>query len=474
MILPLVAAYILFAWINAYYNEQKVEEYFATTMELQHIKKVLGQAKLYHPESDKSPIKQLESKELSISLYNADGLIIYATNPAFSFSLGKENLYKNLYSFEQGYASFTYKEPVFYEQQLIGFYYVEMSRQEWRSNVVGRSLFVFSAFFVLFLLIYFTVVRLVNQKLNVRLSDLMSDMTAFANGKPITEKTTKNDEIGTLKKHFYRMSEQINEAQAVIQKEQQDKEFMIATISHDLKTPLTSIKAYAESLHQEQGLSNRERREYREVIVQKADFLKQMLDDLMTYTVLQSTSYELEFVYVDGSEFFDMLVSGYEPLCKEKQIDLYTRANVTGTFKVNPKQMMRVADNLMSNAINYSNIGSCIWIAVVEDSSMLHFLFDFVDKDQLDVENYIYLIVQNEGEGISEAHIQKVFDPMYQADQARSKKGEHGTGLGLSITKRIMEKHGGNIEIHSVESIGVTVICSIPKLKSGEIDDYEE
>ena len=77
---------------------------------------------------------------------------------------------------------------------------------------------------------------------------------------------------------------------------------MIASISHDLKTPLTAIQAYAESL-QNKGLSEQQVAEYQQVIVTKADRMKHMLEDLMMFTLLQSTNYTLELIAVDGEEF---------------------------------------------------------------------------------------------------------------------------------------------------------------------------
>ncbi|RKJ23643.1 sensor histidine kinase, partial [Butyricicoccus sp. 1XD8-22] len=140
------------------------------------------------------------------------------------------------------------------------------------------------------------------------------------------------------------------------EKEQREKEYMIATISHDLKTPLTSISAYAESLFSERELTIKERDEYRQIIMEKAQYMKQMIDDLLMYTLLQSPSYEMEFVEVEGNEFFDMLVSDYEPLCRKKKIRLNVSSNVIGNYQVNPKQLMRVCDNLMSNAISHTPI----------------------------------------------------------------------------------------------------------------------
>ena len=307
---------------------------------------------------------------------------------------------------------------------------------------------------------------MVNRKLNVRLIGLKDEMTAFARGEEIAETRANNDEIGELKQHFYAMRNQINAAREVIEKEQQVKEYMIATISHDLKTPLTSIRAYAESLDVNENLTFQEQSEYRKVIVEKSKFMRQMLDDLLTYTLLQSPTYELEFVQVEGDEFFDMLVSDYGPLCEEKGVALHESSEVTGMYEVNPKQMMRVADNLMSNAIQHANIGGEIWISASTDTEApLNWLFDFVKKTyEFNCIRYVYFIVQNDGKGITQNKIKQVFDPLYQADEARNKSDSRGTGLGLSITQQIIEKHGGEIQIFSEEEIGTCVICRLPKI----------
>lgn len=472
MILPLIAAYLLFAWIQSYNNDQKFEEYIDTSNQLENIKAVLDNPIFYDPKVEKTEIEQLASEELSIVLYNQDGLVVYSSNPIFTSphsGLGKENLYKDLYHLNQGYRSYNYKQPVFQGNELVGFFHVVLARDEWVEGVNDRSLLMFGLFIGLFLLIYITIIRLVNRKLNRRLAGLMDEMTAFASGQVDQKTEIINDEIGELQNHFYGMRKQINAARKVIEQEQSQKEYMIATISHDLKTPLTSIKAYAESLENEHGLTDLEQAEYRQVIIDKSNFMRQMLDDLLTYTLLQSSTYEMEFVQVDGGEFFDMLVSDYEALCKQKSIQLTKGSNVRGTYEVNPKQMMRVADNLMSNAIQHTSIGGNIWITATSSSKNIpDWLFGFVKKEAtFHYEENMYFIVQNEGKGIAEGNIKQVFDPLYQTDQARSKQDDHGTGLGLSITKQIIEKHGGTVQILSVEDIGTCVICKLPKIKTG-------
>lgn len=473
MTLPLVAAYVLFAWISSYNNELQFEEFIDTSIDMQEIITVLDDPAIYHPKVAKEKIDPHVSTQQSVTLYNERGLIIYTSNPGMNSGLnllGKVQLYEGLYKLEQGFSTNKYKQPVFDDQTLIGFFQIELARGEWTAGVVERSWLMLGIFVIFFGLIYFLIARLVNRKLNHRLTELMGEMTSFAQGITVDETEANNDEIGQLKQHFYAMRKQINLAQEAIKKEQQEKEYMVATISHDLKTPLTSIKAYAEAIDNGHELTTTEQSEYRKVILDKADFMKQMLDDLLTYTLLQSPAYEMDLVPVEGAEFFDMLISDYEGLCKGKNITLHAISNVTGTYQVNPKQMMRVADNLMSNAIQYTTYGGVISLVAISDlRSIDNLLFAYVKESiPFDFNNYVYLIVQNEGEGITESKLTEIFDPLYQVDEARSKQDDHGTGLGLSITKQIMEKHGGDVEVISRENVGTTVICRLPKDKERE------
>lgn len=192
--------------------------------------------------------------------------------------------------------------------------------------------------------------------------------------------------------------------------------------------------------------------------------MKHMLEDLLMFTLLQSTSYELELVDVDGEEFFEMALSDYEPLCEEQGFTLEVFCDVDGLYAVHPKQLQRVIDNLLSNAWRYGEIGTSIGLAAVKAGSVPEWGFDFL-KPALTKQEGMYMIVQNSGQGLPQKDIVKLFEPMYQADHARSKAGERGTGLGLNITKQIIEKHGGTVELLSSENIGTAVVCWLPPNK---------
>lgn len=465
MTLPLVAVYFLYAWVTSYHDEKQVEEYFQVYETIHHITPHLESPELYEARTEKNEMDELQTNGITISLYNRDGILLYGEETEIYHTVPKDILFQNLYELNQELRFFTYKQPVFQNGDLIGLYEIKVPREELMENIIRRGWIVTTVFITSFILIYAIMAFILHRRLDKRLQELMSEMSAFASGTVKSETATGKDEIGELKQHFYAMRKQILAAQEVIQMEQQAKEYMVATISHDLKTPLTSIKAYAESLDTAENLTEEDRRLYRQVIIEKADFMKQMIDDLITHTLLQKQDYELALVPVDGAEFFDMLVSGYEPLCAEKQIQLIIQSNVIGMYAVHPEQLVRVVDNVMTNAIRHAKMSGRVWLAAQsKQMDETEWLFDAVtDNFTFDYDHYAYIIVQNEGAGIKEENMRYLFDPLYQVDKARSKKADHGTGLGLAITKQIIEKHGGDVYAFSDELHGTCFICSIPK-----------
>ncbi|QTD39494.1 HAMP domain-containing sensor histidine kinase [Sporosarcina sp. Te-1] len=470
MLLPLGAAYGLFAWINSYHHDRHVTEYMDSRVELNAVQSLLTDPSLYRPDADWSKVEELATDQLSITLYTHSGFMLYSSNPiklASASFTEKDKLYKDFYNLRQTFNRYTYKEPVFSGTAIAGIYEIEWIRDEWVTGVEERTWFVTGIFAAFFILLFGIVTLLVNRKLNKPLYLLMGQMDSFAKGRPVQSMAKRKDEIGELAESFETMRKELDMAKRKLAAEQQQREFMIASISHDLKTPLTSIRAYAEAL-QAGSSTVRDQQEYHDIIIAKSNYMRQMLDDLLMYTLLQSSTYEMELVPVDGEEFFEMLVSGYETLCDEKQIDLSVMCDVIGEYTVNSKQLTRVVDNLMSNAIAHTEPGGTIGLAAVQTGKIPDWCFDFV-KLALGKKEGMFLIVQNMGTGLAEEEMEHVFNPLYQADQARTKAGERGTGLGLSITKQIIEKHNGTVQMVSVRDIGTAVICWLPQRKGEEV-----
>lgn len=455
MLVPLMAGYILFAWISDYSKERAVADRLETMLELQNVQRITENPALYGAHANYRAVKALGSDTQAVTLYNASGNVLFRTNE-FLPTTSRSERFNHLNELQRDFRTYTYRAPVLADNNVVGFYEVVFSRKQWRDGVANRTTTIIVIFSVLLLALYALVMLIMNRKFTKRLTLLGQQMTDFAQDKPFTKVPQAHDEIGELTEQFYAMQREITRTRQKLTDEQAEKQFMIASLSHDLKTPLTSIRAYAESLQGD--LSAAERAEYEQIIISKSHYMQQMLDDLTTYTTLQSPNYALKKVAVDGEEYFEMLLSDYQALCAARGIQLTTHNAAHGTYYLNPKQLMRVMDNAMMNAIQHAATKVSAFTA--EAKAMRTFVYDGITPYITD--GALYIVVQNDGTGISEEDAKHVFDPLYQADTARTKAGNRGSGLGLSITKQIIEKHGGTVQIVSAETVGTALICRLP------------
>lgn len=446
MLIPLAAFYGLYVSINNYYQDKHVEEYFDKWNTVTDVKKQLTDPSLYSTSANYAALEQTTNNYLMITLYNASGRVLYASNPFVSQANfeNKKKLYQHLYELEQTYDAFVYKEPVYQEKQIIGIYKISLARTEWVDHVESKMTLVLIGLAAILLILYSLVIWFLHRRLNKPLRQLQQQMQHFAKGLLIEPLPSRKDEIGELSTSFEAMQQEILAARAHLQQEQQQKHYMLASLSHDLKTPLTSIQAYTESLLSE-GDANKE--EYLSIITAKTVYMKQLLDELTMFSLLQSPTYEMELVAVDGEEFFDMLLADYEDISREKGFICTISCHVTGTFYVQPKQLMRVLDNLLSNAWRYTNTSGTIRIAAFNPHLAPNWCSMHLTKT-----TGVYIIVTNTGTEIPAEQLNQIFEPLYQVDQARTKTGNRGTGLGLTIAKDIIEKHHGTIKVVSKQN----------------------
>lgn len=337
-----------------------------------------------------------------------------------------------------------------------------------RSNIIKgvndatiKAIIIFTLVFITVLL---CMIKFMNKKFNNPIQMLIKAMKAFPLGEESSIDYKANDEIGELINHFNYMKGEIIEKNNEIEKEQKSKEYMIAAISHDLKTPLTSIRAYAELMNVQEEKNNK----YVKGILNKCDYMTNMLQDLLMYTIL-SSNYNMDFVDVEGEEFFEMLFSGYEELCKKNNINYLSEIKVNRNYKVDVKQMIRLVDNLVANAIRHTEKGKHIYIGAFSSQYELPNWVQGDDREKINSfrKSNTVIIVKNEGEEIPKEDIKRIIEPFYKGDRARNidrkklgtglEKG--GTGLGLSIVKLIIEKHGGEINILSSKDRGTLMVC---------------
>ncbi|WP_405099360.1 ATP-binding protein [Oceanobacillus sp. FSL H7-0719] len=468
MVLPIAALYILYISLNSYDQEEDIKEYFEFQLLVANLDSELQDVSLYkiQPEENYQHLGEVTDDNLKIDLYRYDGVQLYTTinTPGSSpfFQMNQEKLFQNLNEYQKNPRTYSVKKLVFDDtNQLAGLYEITLGRKEWVETSNERTIVMFVLLGIFFVSLYSVVIFSLNRKLNRPLSELQDHMKAFAAGEnPEHQLVQSKDEIGVLITHFEQMKAQIVETRNALAREEKEKEYMVASLSHDLKTPLTVIRTYTEAL-ESHNLSKEERKEYQTILQDKLEHMKHMIDDLSIFTALQSVENRPAMVQVNGNEFFEMLFSGYEEPCSKKNIELKTELYVRNSYKLDPKQMVRLVDNLMDNSIRYTPEHHHIWLAAISSrKSLPDWVFpEFTTELNLWRENGTVILIQNEGKGMGQTNLERVFQPFYQDDVSRGKGST--SGLGLSIAKIIMEKHGGKITIWSTENKGALIACWI-------------
>ncbi|MFC0523468.1 ATP-binding protein [Pontibacillus salicampi] len=483
MTLPIIAAYGFYILLQEWDKEQGLQNSFELTSYIHELEEKLQDPDLYKVQSSESFMNKLfpafQNEDVELKLYENTGLYLFNSkepNNAITYETNRATLFKDLYQYDFSYRSVAIKKPVFLEDEMIGIYSLNVERTEWIEGVQSRRTWIIISFFTLFISLYCLMIWLLHKRLNQPLSQLMEGMQEFASThKPVTFSYRKQNEIGELIQHFESMQTQIEEAQRTTRIEQQEKQTMIASLSHDIKTPLTSLRAYAEALASEESLTQEQRKEYVQTLIRKSTHLQNMMEDLTIFTQLQSSTYSFDLQLVDGAEFVDMLFEGYDQWVRKEKITLHTHNSIKGSFCMNDRQMIRFLDNLLSNALQHTHSKGHIWIGAFPSAE--HALPDWIFPESKEYiqnipDHHCLIVVQNEGKAIAQKDLEHIFTPFYQGESSRTQKGNVHVGLGLSIANRIVELHGGRFHVWSVPGKGTIMGMSIKQYKEGEMD-YE-
>ena len=231
----------------------------------------------------------------------------------------------------------------------------------------------------------------------------------------------------------------------------------LTTVSHELKTPLTSLVAFADVLarNRDSNLTGRQRQQI-EVMRRSARRLDVLIDDLLDVSRMDADTFQVQLLEFDGQDFFDELTRSFVPLTRAKnQRLLQDIPQERLWFNADRNRMAQVITNLVSNASKYSSEGSDIELDI---SRELHNLI---------------MRVRDHGIGISAEDQRHLFSPFFRADNEETRSVD-GTGLGLFIVKTIIELHGGTVTVESEKDAGtaVTIIC--PCLTDGPSDAFLE
>jgi two-component system phosphate regulon sensor histidine kinase PhoR len=223
------------------------------------------------------------------------------------------------------------------------------------------------------------------------------------------------------------------------------KKDLVANVSHELKTPVTTIKGFIETLR-DGAIGDRKNAErFLDIVLKHIERLNLLIDDLLILARLeQGTSEEkIELEILPVKPILESVVEDNVIKAHHKKIEINIKCDPDISARVNKHLLEQAIGNLLDNAIKYSDKKTRIEVGAYVKDEILNIYID------------------DEGYGIAEEHIPRLFERFYRIDKARSRE-EGGTGLGLAIVKHLINVLGGTVEVNSVSGKGSIFTIKLP------------
>ena len=235
----------------------------------------------------------------------------------------------------------------------------------------------------------------------------------------------------------------VNEILEKTQMLEDSRQEFVSNVSHELKTPITSIKVLAESLLMQPEAEAALYREFLGDIVEEIDRENTIINDLLSLVKMDKKNAKLNIETVNINDLIESIIKRLNPIAAKRNIEIGFEPFRPVTAEIDQVKLTLAMSNLIENAIKYN-----------KDNGWVHVYLNADHK-------YFYFKVEDSGEGISEEHQEQIFERFYRVDKARSRE-TGGTGLGLAITREVALLHKGAIKVHSVPDEGTTFTMRIP------------
>lgn len=387
----------------------------------------------------------------AIWIVNSDGQIIYSSrdiNISNVFIEGFDRILIDDYYIVGNFFGILKEEtlsvfsPISYNYTVPGYVvinYPMSSIMELKENILYIIYITFAIIFILstIILIVFT------DAVYIPLNQVTNATKEYAEGNlKYTFDVNRTDEMGYLCAQLNYMAGKLS------QQEDNQKKF-IANVSHDFRSPLTSIRGYLEAMAD--GTIPLEMHEkYINIVLNETDRLTKLTNSLLTLNNLNTTELVLDLTDFDINAVIKDTIATFEGTCKKKTLKVNLVLSGKELFvTADIGSIQQILYNLIDNAIKFSDNGKTIKIETTEKNET------------------VFVSVKDEGIGIPKESLKKIFDRFYKTDLSRG-KDKKGTGLGLAITKEIIKAHHENINVISTVGVGTEFIFTLPKSKTEE------
>lgn len=321
------------------------------------------------------------------------------------------------------------------KSSIIGVLYIRYSMEDVQSyrKTVDRFAAIADSLVAVFALI---MAWICSVAFNRPIKEMYGSIKRITHGHTHDENKSKYPEITKITEDF---SHYVDRMKA----QNKTRQEFVSNVSHELKTPITSMKVLAESLIGNQGMPEELYQEFLGDICKEIDRENDIITDLLSLVKMEKPDVELNISTVNINEILETVLKRLKPIAENKNIELVFESFRPVIADVDEIKFASVATNLVENAIKYNNTDGTVTVSLNSDHQ------------------YFYLKVIDTGIGIAEEDQERVFERFFRVDKARARE-TGGTGLGLAITKDIVLKHHGSIKIHSKEGEGTTFIVRIP------------
>lgn len=242
---------------------------------------------------------------------------------------------------------------------------------------------------------------------------------------------------------YNRISESVNVMLERINMLDQSRQEFVSNVSHELKTPMTSMKVLADSLVSQEDVPVEMYREFMQDIVQEIDRENQIISSLLTMVKLDKSKADMNVTTINVNELIELILKRLRPIAVQKNVELVLESFRPVAAELDEVKFTLAITNLVENAIKYNIENGWVHVSVNADHK------------------FFYIKVADSGIGIPTNCKEQIFERFYRVDKARSRE-TGGTGLGLSITKSVILMHKGTIKLYSKENEGTTFTVRIP------------
>lgn len=365
----------------------------------------------------------------------------YEALPSFSVTNGKISVVKRTY--EKGDNTIS---VLAYCEQYVG--------SPLYSQVIREILFLLGMFSVILLITIiisiFVLTRWLSGGMRQSLDALSEGVRQVQDGNlSYRIGSAKKDELGKACQEFDEMADYLEHSVRERERYEEARKQMLAGISHDLRTPLTSIKAYVEGLRDGIADTEEKKQRYYDALQIRTEDLETLIDNLSVFSRFDRGEYHYTMEEISLTQFLDEYFRENEIELLEKRVKIQRTYDEKKEYNIqgDKKQLRRILGNFLDNAVKYREKPNTLWeIALWE------------------TKNTICLEITDDGPGVPEEERDKIFDTFYRGDKARQNPGS-GNGLGLSIVREIMKDHGGSIRAGAgAHGRGLRLLLTFPKI----------